>query len=155
MTEERRLVHAGGRPSKAEQLLTPEMLQEVGLLLAEGNYKETVADFLGVDRKTWWRWEQRGEVEPNSIYAEFCHIVKKSMAVAEILLLREIRFGGEGWQSKAWISERRFPQRWGKRLDITVRREAERMAAELGVDAAELIAEAERIAAGAGPSGRS
>jgi transposase len=137
-----------GRPSKAEHVLTPEMLEAVGLLLAEGHFKETVADFLGIDRTTWWRWEQRGEQEPGSIFAEFCNVVKKASAAAEILLLRGIRAGGEGWQSKAWISERRFPQRWGKRVEITVRQEAERLASEIpGCTAADLIAEAEAVAA--------
>lgn len=150
MAEEQRLVHAGGRPSKAEQLLTPAMLEEIGLLLCEGNYKETVAEFLGINRATWWRWEQLGEREPGSIYAEFCNVVKRSSAAAEILLLREIRFGSEGWQSKAWISERRFPQRWGKRVEITLRQEAERLAAEFGKTVEEVLKDAEAVAAGAG-----
>lgn len=135
-----------GRPSKAEHLLTPEMIAAVGLLLAEGNFKDTVSDFLGIDRKTWWNWEQRGEREPDSIYGEFLHVVKKASATAEILLLRGIRVGAPGWQGQAWIAERRFPERWGKRVDITIRREAERLAAELGMDPSDLIAEAERIA---------
>jgi transposase len=142
------LVHPGGRPSKAEQLLTPEMLEQIARLLLEGNFKETVADFLGVDRKTWWNWEQRGQREPNSIYEEFFHVVKRASAGAEIALLRSIRHGAPGWQSNAWVAERRFPQRWGKRVEITVRREAERLAGELGCTADELIADAERIAAG-------
>lgn len=139
-----------GRPSKAEHLLTPEILEAVGQLLTEGNYKETVADFLGIHRQTWWDWEQRGEREPGSVYGQFSYVVKKAQAAAEILLLRQIRMGGEGWQSKAWISERRFPQRWGKRIDITIRQEAERLAAQVGCSADDLIADAERIASGAG-----
>lgn len=135
-----------GRPSKAEQLLTPEILEAVGQLLAEGNFKETVADFLGIDRKTWWNWEQRGEREPDSIYGEFFHVVKKASAAAEILLVRSIRLGFEGWQSKAWIAERRFPQHWGKRVEITLRHETERLAEEHGLDADELYREAQRIA---------
>ena len=35
-----------GRPSKAEHLLTPEMLETIGNLLAEGHFKETVTDGL-------------------------------------------------------------------------------------------------------------
>lgn len=136
-----------GRPSKAEHLLTPEMLETIGNLLVEGNFKETVADFLGIHRQTWWEWEQRGEREPGSIYAEFTYVVKKAQAAAEIMLLHEIRQGPQNWQAKAWVAERRFPQRWGKRVDITIRHEAERLAAELGCTADELIADAENIAA--------
>lgn len=136
-----------GRPSKAEHLLTPETLEQIGLLLTEGNYQETVADFLGISRMTWWRWEQLGEAEPDSIFAEFRYVVKKAQAAAEIMLLQEIRRSPLNWQAKAWISERRFPQRWGKRVDLTIRHEAERLAAELGCTAEELIADAESIAA--------
>lgn len=146
MSPETRIVHAGGRPSKAEQLLTPQMLEEVGLLLAEGHYKETVSDFLGIHRATWWTWEQRGDAEPGSIYEQFRDVVKKASAAGEILLVRQIRAGGPEWQRLAWITERRFAQRWGKRYEITIRQEAERLAAEHGVDAAALIAEAEKIA---------
>lgn len=135
-----------GRPSKAEQVLTPDVIEAVGTLLLEGNYQETVCDFLGIHRTTWYDWIQRGEREPDTVYAEFSYTVKKAQAGAEIMLLRQIRQGFEGWQSKAWISERRFPERWGKRVDITVRREAERLAAELGMDPSDLIREAERIA---------
>lgn len=136
-----------GRPSKAEHLLTPEMLNQIGMLLAEGHFKETVSDFLGINRSTWWRWEQLGEQEDGSIYAEFCNVVKRASAAAEILLVQEIRRGPMNWQAKAWVAERRFPQRWGKRVDITIRHEAERLAAELGCTADELIADAENIAA--------
>ncbi len=139
--------HPGGRPSKAEQVLTPQMLDEIGLLLAEGNYIQTVAAFMGITRMTWWNWEQRGEQEPDSIFGEFVYTVKRAQAAAEILLLRQIRLGGEGWQSKAWISERRFQERWGRRVDITIRREAEQLAAAVGCTVEELLADAERIAA--------
>lgn len=147
MSDETRLVHAGGRPSKAEQVLTPDMLEAVGLLLAEGNYEETVADFLGIDRTTWWRWKVRGEDDHGSIFEVFRNTVKRAQATAEIVLLRQIRLGAEGWQSKAWISERRFQERWGRRVDITIRREAEQLAAAVGCTVEELLADAERIAA--------
>ena len=147
LIEETRLVHPGGRPSKAEQLLTPEMLEHVGKLLAEGHYQETVSDFLGIRRETWWAWMQRGEREPESIYAEFSNVVKKASAAAEIMLAQEIRYGADNWQSRAWIMERRFPKRWGKRVEITLREEAKRLAADLGVPEATVVAEAERIAA--------
>jgi transposase len=139
-----------GRPSKAEQVLTPDVIEAVGQLLMEGNYQETVCDFLGIHRTTWYAWIQRGDREPGTLFSDFSYTVKKAQAAAEIVTLRLIRQGGEGWQSKAWIAERRFPQRWGKRIDITIRQEAERLAAEVGCTADDLIADAERIASGAG-----
>lgn len=139
-----------GRPvgsgSKAEHLLTPEMLEQIAALLLEGHHKETVADFLGINRSTWWRWEQLGDLHADSIYARFCNVTRAAVAGAEIDAIRAIRTGARGWEARAWIAERRFPQRWGKRVEITLRREAERLADDLGVSADELIAEAQRIA---------
>lgn len=139
-----------GRPfgsgSKAEQILTPEILEQIAALLLEGHHKETVADFLGINRSTWWRWEQLGERHPDSIYANFCNVTRAAIAGAEIDAIRAIRKGGNDWAARAWLAERRFPQRWGKRVEITLRREAERLAEELGTTADELIAEAQKIA---------
>jgi succinate dehydrogenase flavin-adding protein (antitoxin of CptAB toxin-antitoxin module) len=123
------------------------MLDAIGTLLVEGNHKETVADFLGITRMTWWNWEQRGEREPDTIFGEFLYTVKKAQAASEISMLRLIRTGWEGWQSKAWIMERRFPQRWGKRAEITLRLEAEKLAREFGVPVETVLAEAQRAAA--------
>lgn len=139
-----------GRPfgsgSKAEHLLTPELLERIANLLLEGHFRETVADFLGIHRSTWWRWEQLGEQHPDSIYGIFCNVTRAAIAGAEIDVIRGIRSGRKGWEAQAWIAERRFPQRWGKRVEITLRREAERLADELGTTADDLIAEATRIA---------
>lgn len=135
-----------GRPSKAEHLLTPDMLETIAALLLEGHHKETVADYLGIHRATWWRWEQQGEQFPDSIYGDFCNVTRGAIAGAEIDTIRAIRSGARGWEARAWIAERRFPQRWGKRVEITLRREAERLAEELGTTADELIADATKIA---------
>ena len=139
-----------GRPSKAEHVLTPEMLQQVAALLLEGHHKETVADFLGISRMTWWRWERLGEEQPDTIYAEFCYVTRAAIAGAEIDAIRAIRTGVKGWEARAWLAERRFPQRWGKRYEITLRQEAEKIARDLGVPVADVIREAERIVAEVG-----
>jgi transposase len=143
------IVHPGGRPSKAEQLLTLEMLEAVAGLLFEGHHKETVADFLGIHRATWWRWEQIGEREPETIYGEFCNITRKAIAGAEIDTIRAIRNGRADWPARAWMAERRFPQRWGKRVEITLRQEAEKLAAEFGIPVEQVLKDAEEAAAGA------
>lgn len=148
---ETRLVHVRGRPvgsSKAERLLTPEILEQVAALLLEGHHKETVSDFLGIRRSTWWNWEQRGEREPDSVFGLFLDVTRKSMAGAEIGMVRDIRLGVKGWESRAWMAERRFPQRWGKRVEITLRQEAERLAAEFGKTVEEVLRDAEEAAAG-------
>jgi hypothetical protein len=130
--------------------LTPEILDAIGTLLVEGNCKETVAAFLGITRMTWWRWEQLGEQQPDSVYGEFCYVVEKAQAASEIGMLRSIRYGAPGWQSNAWIMERRFPQRWGRRVEVMVRSEAEKLAARFGKTVEQVLRDAEEVAAEAG-----
>jgi hypothetical protein len=92
-----------GRPSKAEQVLTPEILERAAALLLEGHHKETVADFLGIHRATWWRWEQIGEREPETIYGDFCNVTRAAIAGAEIDAIRTIRAGRPDWPARAWL----------------------------------------------------
>lgn len=52
------------------------------------------------------------------------------------------------WRASAWLLERRNPRQWGRRdrTPIDVEKEAERLAKELGIEAEELLEEAELIA---------
>ncbi len=52
------------------------------------------------------------------------------------------------WTAAAWKAERRYPQYFGRtdRVEVTIRQQAEALAAELGVPVDEVIREAERIA---------
>lgn len=61
---------------------------------------------------------------------------------------------GDGRLSLEWLA-RRYPADWAKRDEVvvTIRQQAERLASELGLDPAELLAEAERIVAGANARG--
>lgn len=129
------------RPSK----LTPEITAEFERILSAVPYWETAADYLGLHPSTVWRWLRRGEREPDGPYGTFCKVVKKARAGLEITLAGRVRTEPEAWQRYAWMLERAYPEHWGKRVDITLRKEAERLAVEYGLDADALIAEAERI----------
>jgi hypothetical protein len=130
-----------GRPSKC----SPERVEAILAMLRAGNTRSAAAAAAGVDRSQLWRWMARD--------ATFRNAIEKAEAEAKLRFVGQIdRAVTDGtWQAAAWWLERRRPDAWGKRerVDLTVRREAERLAAELGVDAAELVREAERIAAGA------
>ena len=51
------------------------------------------------------------------------------------------------WTAAAWWLERQHSDKWGKKesVEITIRREAERLAKETGLDVDEIMAEAERL----------
>jgi transposase len=136
--------NVGGRPPK----LTPALIAKAATLLREGAYERTVCDYLGIARLTWVRWKHQGEEEPDSLYGRFCNTVKMARADAELVSLRAVRHGREGWQAHAWFLERGFKDHWARTDYVTyeARRDAQRVADELGVPVERVIAESKRFA---------
>ena len=105
---------AGGRPGK----LTPEVQQRIVQAVASGNYLETAAAYGGITYTTFNNWMHRGEERKGENYVAFFEAVKKAEADAEVLRVARIsKAANEGnWQADAWYLERRYPNRWGKRV---------------------------------------
>ena len=81
----------------------------------------------------------------------FADAVKMAENVAEARatsLVLKAAYEGT-WTAAAWWLERRRPDDYAKRLvvDVSIRDEVARLAAELGIDVEEAIAEAERVLA--------
>lgn len=104
-----------GRPTK----LTEELIEDFGTLLSLGNYIETVCDFLGVERRTYNNWYAAGK-KKNGLYKKFFLTVKRAQADAEISLLAAVASGKPGWQSKAWMLERKGYDKWGRKQIMEV-----------------------------------
>ena len=126
-----------GRPSKR----TPEREARILQVLEAGNTRRAACEYVGIDQDTMSRWCAR--------YADFADRVRKAEAQAEIQAVAIIRQGirnGDTADAKWWL-ERRRPDDYGRRekVEITVRQQAERLAADLGLNVEELLAEAERI----------
>ena len=128
------------RPSK----YTAETLTRVEEALSQGATYQLASAYAGITYETFNTW--RGK------FSEFSDAVKKAEARAAVGWLAQIeRAATEGsWQAAAWKLERRYPDDWGRkeRLDISIKRMAEQLAAEHGLDAEALIREAERIVGG-------
>src|SRR4051794_15646643 len=86
--------HPGGRPSK----LTIELIVKVQEILPVALYYETVANYLGINRQSFYNWKRRGEREAKrlqqkkakprakeALYLEFHHVLQKAMAEGEFL----------------------------------------------------------------------
>jgi len=88
--------------------------------------------------------------------ATFRNAVETAEAAAEVARVRQVAKAGEdgSWQAAAWWLERRKHEDYAQRskvdMSIDIKREAERIAAANGLSADEVLAEAERILAGAG-----
>jgi transposase len=104
-----------GRPTK----LTPELQAEIAELLKKGNFVETVCDYLGLSKNTFYDWVRRGErgwqVDIDAGYVEFSDAIKKAISEVEQSTVEDLREGPLNWQAKAWWLERRHPDKWGNR----------------------------------------
>jgi len=135
------------RPDK----LTPERMDRIVTAIRAGNTREAAAQYAGVGETTLYRWLQTGRRSRNgSKCRELWEAVKEAENDAElesVLIIREA--ARKSWQAAAWWLERRKHGAWGRKesLDITIRREAEKIAKETGLDVEEIMAEAERIVA--------
>lgn len=128
------------RPSK----YTPEAVQKIVQAVTAGNTRETAAAYAGITATTLYDWLKHK--------AEFSEAVKKAEADAEVAAVTIIRTAmPKNWQAAAWYLERKWPDRWGRKDRVTVehqlQQEAERIAAELGIDKEQVLADAQRILA--------
>lgn len=102
-----------GRPSK----LTPALQAKLCDAIRAGNFLEPAASFAGIDESTLHRWLKRGARERKGARHDLAMAVDKATADSETLAVARIsKEGSEGsWQAEAWLLERRFPERWGRR----------------------------------------
>lgn len=129
---EKRKIPKPGRPTKIE----PEIHQKLIESISAGNYLETAASYVGITPATVRNWMRRGAKEqarrercldPKDDEAPFLVFygdITAAMARAEErAVLQIVNAGKEHWQAALSFLERRFPQRWSARVNITVREE--------------------------------
>ena len=121
---------SGPKPGAAYKL-TEALIAEAERFLPGVMYLETLADLLGVHRKTILDWckrgreeqarmEEAGDEEPGpggAIYWRFWKAYSRALAVSEITAIGQVKAAaarGE-WQAAMTLMERRWPKRWGKR----------------------------------------
>lgn len=138
-----------GRPTK----LTPPVERAIVSAIARGNTRKVAAEAVGINEATLYRWLQQGGGEhPVKLYREFREAITRAEAGAVMAAVGVVRFAGRtNWQAMTWWLERRYPDEWGRKdrvevMDV-VRREAKKLADEMGLDAEEVVADAERYLA--------
>ena len=166
------------RPSK----FTAEVRQKIVNAVRGGNTRDVSARLAGVSEATLYNWLERGRRETKGQFREFYEAVQTADAEAEVeavLRIRQAAIGGQlvsqktttrtnrdgetvtrteetytrpEWQAAAWLLERKYPGRWGRRdrleIEHVLRERAERLAKEEGLDAEEIMAEVERLLGG-------
>ncbi len=105
-----------GRRSK----LTPELQDKIVKVIRAGNYACVAAEYAGIGETTFYRWLEQGEAEDSGPYREFREAVKSAEREAEIRAVATVQgHMATNWQAAMTFLERKFPQRWGRRLDVT------------------------------------
>jgi transposase len=98
------------RPSK----LTPDLAEKIANYISTGNYASVVCGLVGITETTYYSWLEKGRKAKSGKYLEFLESIKKAEAAREAKWIKDID-GDPSWQSKAWLLERRYPERWGKK----------------------------------------
>lgn len=99
------------------QKLTRTVCDKICEGVLKGNYITTVCRSVGISSATYYIWKKKGEkgIEP---YKEFYERVTEAEAQAEMDILNVIYTSAidqGNWLSSAWILERKYPDRFGKR----------------------------------------
>ena len=126
--------HVGpGAPTK----LTTEIIAKLAALIEEGNFMQPALALLGIPRRSYYYWLDRGEHdeadEKNTIYTQLLHTVKKADAACERKNILGVQTGELGWQSKAWILERKYRSRWGNHFSLSLDQAQDFMRKVVGV----------------------
>lgn len=116
-----------GRPTK----LTPQLRERLLDYIRAGNRPAIAARACGVDERTFYRWMERGDVDPDTetpapdaeqaMYADFTDSVRTAVAECEahaVLLLHQRLPRSTG--ALLEFLKRRFGARWGDRLSVDV-----------------------------------
>jgi len=113
------MVKKVGRPSK----LTPEVKARLVEAFQKGAYDDDACRYAGIHPSTFYRWIERGTVEPKGEYCEFREAVETAQAEGIIIDLSAIVSAVKSgdWRAAAWKLEHKEPAKYGnrERLDIT------------------------------------
>jgi hypothetical protein len=106
----------------AKLKLNKDMIDKMCAVISGGNYAKVAFEMVGVSYTTYYRWVDLGrkdtEKGKESIFHEFYDALKKAEAAREASWVMAIN-NDPSWQSKAWMLERRYPDRWGQKNRLT------------------------------------
>jgi len=96
--------------------LTEEKIQLASKLIGAGNTVKTIYGALGVSKQTWYNWLDKGSKAKSGLYRKLYEEVEKAESRAESRYVTIIaQAAEENWQAAAWMLERKYPERWGRK----------------------------------------
>ena len=111
--------------------LTKDLQALLVARLAVGNYIDAACMSVGISPASFYVWMDKGrEAEKKTerkrtaqdrLHMEFMEAVENAQGVSEVNALAMVRKAmPDAWQAAAWILERKFPERWGRREKIEI-----------------------------------
>ena len=90
----------------------------------------------GISTRTYQRWVERAEAEPDGAHGAFVAALKRARAHGKLRRLEKIeRHGDREWTALAWINERTDPEQFGKRHEDA---SVPRVVVQIGVQASDV-----------------
>ena len=105
-----------GRKTK----LTPEVQELIVDGINAGLTLGLTCARAGVNPATFYRWLEKGEAAKSGVFCEFCDTVSRAKADSAMRLVSQITLQAPtDWRAAAFLLERRFPDDYGKRTEVT------------------------------------
>ena len=104
------------RPTK----LTPDVQELIVVGINAGLTFGLTCARAGVNPATFYRWLEKGETAKSGAFREFCDTVSRAKADSAMRLVSQITLQAPtDWRAAAFLLERRFPDDYGKRSEVT------------------------------------
>jgi len=105
------------KPYKLDEALTDRLLQAIKL----GSYIEHACAYAGINSSTYRRWRQNAEleIEPYKSLFEKIHQAEAEGIIRRIGRIEKVAQEGN-WQADAWLLERKYPDKFGRRDRVTL-----------------------------------
>jgi|TARA_B100000519_G_scaffold5877_1_gene5223 transposase len=115
-----------GRKTKLQDDIQHRLISaiEKGLTIVDA------CEYAGISEKTYYNWlnkdtDEIKDEEERKKFVQFLQDIKKAQSECQMYCLDFI-MKDKSWQSKAWLLERRFPDRWAKK-DMTINENNEKV----------------------------
>lgn len=115
--------------------LTKNVTEKLVKAIKAGNFIDVAVVYAGISTASYYRWRERADKELTRItkalehnsyakilrserkYVEFRDTIDEALSVAEVAAVFTIRSTfPDDWRSAAWYLERRYPDRWGRKI---------------------------------------
>ena len=107
-------------------VLTEEICNKICEYIAMGNYVDDCCQAVGISRSTYYKWRKLGKTgeEPYATFLERVLEAEAKSIVSHVGIIHDTAETGN-WLASAWLLERKYPNRFGKREQMALNTDKE------------------------------